>query len=70
MADEIDRAQAAERVLIDDALARHALRAAVPGPVRTTCLDCGDAIDLRRLRALPRAQRCTDCQDWRERYGG
>jgi DnaK suppressor protein len=26
------------------------------------CLDCGEAIDLRRLNALPTAAYCTACQ--------
>lgn len=68
MADEIDRAQAAERVLIDDALARHALRTATVSPARTTCAECGDAIDPRRLEAVPGAQRCVDCESWREQW--
>lgn len=34
------------------------------------CAACGDAIDARRLRALPATPFCTDCQADRERAGG
>lgn len=26
------------------------------------CLECGQALDLRRLQAIPEAELCTDCQ--------
>ena len=32
------------------------------------CLDCGQAIDLRRLLALPAASLCTQCQSDREAH--
>jgi len=31
------------------------------------CADCGDDIELRRLRAFPTAKRCVDCQSLHER---
>lgn len=31
-----------------------------------TCLECGQAIDLRRLQALPEAELCTACQGTHE----
>ena len=31
------------------------------------CEDCGDAIDERRLKALPHAAYCTSCQEAREK---
>jgi DnaK suppressor protein len=31
------------------------------------CVDCGDAIDLRRLTALPEAACCAPCQEVHER---
>jgi DnaK suppressor protein len=34
-----------------------------------TCQDCGDAIDARRLQALPATPFCTDCQAAHERQG-
>lgn len=34
-----------------------------------TCQDCGDAIDQRRLQALPATPFCTDCQSAHERHG-
>jgi DnaK suppressor protein len=30
------------------------------------CIDCGDAIDLRRLAAMPTAARCASCEGARE----
>ena len=46
---------------IDDALAR--LGTGTYG----TCIDCGNAIPLERLVALPQAARCIDCQRRDER---
>lgn len=34
------------------------------------CLDCRDEIAAARIRALPRAVRCTACQGAAERVGG
>lgn len=34
------------------------------------CIDCGDAIDMDRLMALPSASCCASCQEARERAGG
>jgi len=62
MTDVIDRAQFAEQVARDDALARILARAAYRLPARTHCVDCAAPIDPRRLAALPHAQRCTGCQ--------
>ncbi len=45
---------------IEDALAR--LAEGTYG----NCFECGDEISERRLRALPFAVRCTDCEDERE----
>jgi RNA polymerase-binding transcription factor DksA len=45
---------------IDDALAR--LQRGLYG----TCVECGDEIPAARLRALPFAVRCLDCEDDRE----
>ena len=35
-----------------------------------TCVDCGDAIDLARLRAIPWTPRCTEDQERAERAWG
>jgi DnaK suppressor protein len=45
---------------IEDALARH-----VDGSYGF-CFECGDEISERRLRALPFAARCKDCEEARE----
>jgi DnaK suppressor protein len=45
---------------IEDALARH-----VDGSYGV-CFECGDEISERRLRALPFAARCKDCEEVRE----
>jgi len=53
------KAETLERV--EDALRR--LDAGTFG----VCVDCGDDISERRIRALPFALRCTACEDVRER---
>lgn len=66
MADDADRAQAV--------LERHPVR---PPPVRShrarhsdRCLECGALISLIRLRAMPTASRCLDCQTaWEHGHG-
>jgi len=45
---------------IDEALARHA------EGTYGFCFECGDEISQRRLRALPFAVRCKDCEEARE----
>jgi DnaK suppressor protein len=45
---------------IEDALARHA------EGTYGNCFECGDEIAERRLRALPFAVRCKDCEEARE----
>jgi RNA polymerase-binding protein DksA len=57
---EVDR-DAAELRRIDAALAR--LSAGSYG----ACVDCGQAIPLRRLEAEPTAQRCVSCQELYEK---
>lgn len=34
------------------------------------CLECGQALDLRRLQAIPEAELCTACQAGREAHKG
>lgn len=68
MTDDIDRAQALEQQLRQDALDRHrALHAPAPAdqtPVEArSCAACGDPIPLRRLVAQPDATRCRFCQE-------
>lgn len=47
---------------------RAALRRIADGSYGT-CMDCGAAIDLRRLAALPTAAYCLDCEELHERAG-
>jgi phage/conjugal plasmid C-4 type zinc finger TraR family protein len=34
----------------------------LPAPVALDCVDCREPIDARRLRAMPDAMRCIECQ--------
>lgn len=66
MADLVDRAQAREHELLEEARARVTaeLRA---GPGREFCGDCGDRIPAARRRAVPACTLCTSCQEYLER---
>ncbi|MFN3883257.1 MAG: TraR/DksA C4-type zinc finger protein [Rhodocyclaceae bacterium] len=67
MADLIDRAQDRAQEFTDAALARVRRPAVCEGdPQPRDCADCGDAIPLLRLRAVPDAERCIDCQVFRD----
>jgi DnaK suppressor protein len=59
----IDRAESRLR-LIDEALAR------VENGTYGVCADCGDEIGLERLKILPFAVRCVDCESKRSRGEG
>jgi DnaK suppressor protein len=59
----IDRAESRLR-LIDEALAR------VDNGTYGICADCGDEIGLERLKVLPFAVRCVDCESRRSRGEG
>jgi DnaK suppressor protein len=59
----IDRAESRLR-LIDEALAR------VDNGTYGICADCGDEIGLERLKVLPFAVRCVDCESRRSRGDG
>ncbi len=70
-----DVATELSRATIDDAKAEHAAkelelllaaRARLDDASFGYCLDCGEAIDLRRLQALPTAPLCTACQSIQE----
>lgn len=56
----VDDAKASHAVHELDALA--AARRRLDDHSYGLCLDCGDAIDLRRLEALPATPYCTSCQ--------
>lgn len=68
MADIIDMAQAREERERDNALRARELRARALSAEATlmlergVCPDCGDAIEAERLRIIPDAVRCADCQ--------
>lgn len=62
----------AEASLLAEALERALAAADLPeaeydGAGRRICIDCGERISLRRLRAVPKAVRCTACQAEAER---
>jgi DnaK suppressor protein len=65
---EMDEAQAQrfEAALRRVAAARGRLAAGTFG----ICLQCGQALDLRRLQTLPEAELCTTCQADREAHKG
>jgi phage/conjugal plasmid C-4 type zinc finger TraR family protein len=66
MADLVDRAQARELELLEEARARHAAAVRL-GPSRVECLDCGDKIPAERRRAVPGCRRCVDCETVNEK---
>jgi RNA polymerase-binding transcription factor DksA len=62
-AEALERLGDAERLelkRIDAALAR------MDQGTYGVCVDCGEAIELRRLRALPHAVRCQGCEETKE----
>ncbi len=66
MSDIVDRAQAREAEILEDALARVAAR--MPrGPAAIYCRDCGTDIPRERRLAVPGCELCVDCQDHLER---
>ena len=66
MTDDIDRAQARELQLRQDALRDQARRAGLAGKTgadsATECIDCGALIPEARRQAIPGCQRCVKCQ--------
>jgi len=71
--DAVDKAQAREDELRDEAIAsaRNRPREAprTVGGVRL-CLDCDDPINEQRLAANPQAVRCAECQEKHEHQQG
>ena len=69
--DDIDLAQRNDEIFRRQSLERHFRRAgreevendAIPG----ICLDCENPIEKERLRVMPDAVRCVDCQRKKER---
>ena len=74
MADIFDRASALEQQERDASIARRTvLASAHEAPFEIegvrVCLDCFEPIAKRRLKALPAAARCVECQTLKERRG-
>lgn len=66
---DYERASRLAEQEVEDALANH--RAQALGPINTSglCADCDG--DIReRLKAMPTAVRCTDCQQFHDRVEG
>lgn len=71
VADFKDAAHEDARAMLEDALAARAVkeledlagaRRRLADGTYGTCLSCGEAIDERRLHAMPAARYCTECQ--------
>lgn len=70
MSDEMDRAQAREEEMRQDALAERARNAPpLAGDSATTCAECGEPIPEGRRKAVPGVQFCRECQEDIERTG-
>lgn len=70
MADDIDRAQAREEEMRQDALAERARKAqAVAGDSALVCAMCDEPIPQARRDAVPGVQTCLACQKEVERHG-
>jgi DnaK suppressor protein len=73
MADIIDRAQANEDLFRREALQKHFGKRTRHTPgcavIEKDCLDCGEPIPAKRLKANPQATRCVTCQTLAERRG-
>ena len=69
--DDVDRAQAREQEMRQDALAEHAREAQKAAAVDSAefCAMCGEAIPEGRRDAVPGVQTCIDCQKDVERLG-
>lgn len=66
MVDIVDRAQAHEQQLNEDALKKVQQRLVGQQPSES-CRGCGDDIDAERRAAQPNASRCVECEERRER---
>lgn len=68
MTDDIDRAQAREQQLRDDALSEHRRRAGIrPAHSMVFCASCGSRIPDERRAAVPGCRLCVDCQQLEEK---
>lgn len=64
-----DRAQELNMREIDEVQRRARMPDTGPAPEARDCDDCGNAIDRRRLQALPGTACCVRCAEMRERHG-
>lgn len=69
MADACDLGAERAQQLNDDALAHHRYQASRLALDNPYCMDCGEAIPLKRREALPGVECCVDCQAIREHKG-
>ncbi|UGV30942.1 TraR/DksA family transcriptional regulator [Halopseudomonas aestusnigri] len=69
MADACDLGSDRAQQMLDDALAARIQKASRPAIDHPYCLDCDEAIPLKRREALPGVECCVDCQQLRERSG-
>ena len=74
MVDDIDRAQAREAEMLQDALRNQARRAGLAGKTvadsAECCADCDGVIPAARRRAVPGCQLCVVCQWQQEKSKG
>ncbi len=66
MADFCDIGSDYTQQLVDDAIAAQLRKAWRPAVDHVYCLDCDEAIPLRRREALPGVECCVECQQVRE----
>ena len=72
MTDQLDQAKELEQTFRDKALA-HQLNHTVEQPDEDEdgtryCLSCGDVIAKERLKVIPSAVRCINCQTYKESH--
>lgn len=61
--DEVDDAQKAERLFLQDAMDRRTPVGRPGAPSLTHCIDCDEPIPKARRVAVPGCQRCRECQE-------
>ena len=76
MIDDIDRAQAREAEILDDALRDHSRRSGLVGKTPADSAElcqargCGEVISEKRRQAVPGVQLCVTCQARQEKKKG
>jgi len=73
MADDVDRAQL-QMELMDEIRNKQITARRPVQRAYDWCIDCGEKIESKRLKALPHAERCMGCQEdfekFQKQYGG